>query len=100
MWITPVTDEAVWEQLCDNSAGSRVERCLQRPRRGEAQDGPSIPSQHRPDLGADWVRENGELVIAGDWLTESCISDAEQLEVTAACGVLRLQRRGMEVFRA
>ncbi|MCB5300583.1 hypothetical protein LH410_22315 [Yersinia intermedia] len=30
--------------------------------------------------------------ICGDWLTESGITDAEQLEVTAAPGVLRLQR--------
>ncbi|WP_145583569.1 hypothetical protein [Yersinia thracica] len=50
-------------------------------------------SQDRQDLGADWVRENGELVIAGDWLTESDITDAEQLEVTAAPDVIRLQRR-------
>ncbi|QDW35405.1 hypothetical protein FFE93_003495 [Yersinia sp. KBS0713] len=56
-------------------------------------------SQDRQDLGADWVRENGELVIAGDWLTESGITDAEQLEVTAAPDVLRLQRREGEVFR-
>ncbi|WON75601.1 hypothetical protein [Serratia sp. UGAL515B_01] len=46
------------------------------------------------------MRENGELVIAGDWLTESSITDAEQLEVTAAPGVLRVQRREVEVFRA
>ncbi|CNE46580.1 Uncharacterised protein [Yersinia intermedia] len=30
--------------------------------------------------------------ICGDWLTESGITDAEQLEVTAAPGVIRLQR--------
>ncbi|MCW6569456.1 hypothetical protein NFB65_14575 [Yersinia ruckeri] len=49
-------------------------------------------SQHRQDLGADWVRENSELVIGGDWLTESGITDAEQLEVNAAPGVIRLRR--------
>ncbi|KEY57098.1 hypothetical protein SRDD_40000 [Serratia sp. DD3] len=32
LWVTTVTDEATW----DKSAGSRFERCLQRPRRGEA----------------------------------------------------------------
>ncbi|WON77064.1 hypothetical protein [Serratia sp. UGAL515B_01] len=37
--------------------------------------------------------ENGEVIIGGDWLTESGIASAEQLEVTAAPGVLRLQRR-------
>ncbi len=57
-------------------------------------------SQDRQDLGADWVRENGEVIIGGDWLTESDIANAEQLEVTAAPGVLRLQRREEEVFRA
>ncbi|SMB52017.1 conserved hypothetical protein [Serratia proteamaculans] len=57
-------------------------------------------SQHRPDLGADWVRQNGELVIGGDWLTESGITDAEQLEVTAAPGVIRLRRREDVGFRA
>jgi hypothetical protein len=51
-------------------------------------------------LGADWVRENGEVIIGGDWLTESGIASAEQLEVTAAPGVLRLQRREDEVFKA
>ena len=75
LWITPVTDEAVWEQLCE-------------------------ASQHRPDLGADWVRENGQLIIGGDWLTESGITEAEQLEITAAPGVIRLQRRKEDVFRA
>ncbi|CRG52692.1 hypothetical protein [Yersinia wautersii] len=75
LWLTVVTDEATWEALCE-------------------------ANQDRQDLGADWVRENGELVIAGDWLTESSITDAEQLEVTAALGVLRLQRREVEVFKA
>jgi hypothetical protein len=46
------------------------------------------------------VRENGEVIIGGDWLTESGITDAEQLEVNAAPGVIRLQRREEEVFRA
>lgn len=57
-------------------------------------------SQDRQDLGADWVRENGEVIIGGDWLTESDITDAEQLEVTAAPGVLRVQRREVEIFKA
>ncbi|WP_232519140.1 hypothetical protein [Serratia sp. BW106] len=57
-------------------------------------------SQHRPDLGADWVRQNGELVIGGDWLTESSITDTEQLEVTAAPGIIRLRRREARVFSA
>ncbi|HHL2500676.1 TPA: hypothetical protein ACQ301_002731 [Yersinia enterocolitica] len=43
-------------------------------------------------LGADRVRKNGELVIDGDWFTESGITGTEQLEVTAAPSVIRLQR--------
>ncbi|EEQ04737.1 hypothetical protein yberc0001_39520 [Yersinia bercovieri ATCC 43970] len=46
------------------------------------------------------VRENGELIIGGDRLTESGINDAEQLEVSAALGVIRLQRWEVDVFRA
>ncbi|MGQ8817305.1 hypothetical protein [Serratia sp. NA_13] len=75
LWITTVTDDATWEALCK-------------------------ASQHRPDLGADWVRQNGELVIAGDWLTASGITEAEQLEITAALGVSRLQRREVGGFEA
>ncbi|MFS2224860.1 hypothetical protein [Pantoea sp. B65] len=72
LWITVVTDEATWEALYEASQ----------------------------DLGADWVRENGEVIIGGDWLTESDIAGAEQLELIIAPGVLRLQRREVEVFKA
>lgn len=75
LWITLVTNAATWNALCE-------------------------ASQQRQDLGADWVRDNGELVIGGDWLTESGIIKAEQLEITAAPGVIRLQRREVEVFKA
>lgn len=75
LWLTTVTDDATWNALC-------------------------AASQHRPDLGADWVRQNGELVIGGDWLTEAGITDAEQLDVTAAPGVIRLWRREVGGFRA
>ncbi|HHL2502334.1 TPA: hypothetical protein ACQ301_004468 [Yersinia enterocolitica] len=51
-------------------------------------------------LGADGVRKNGELVIDGDWLTESGITDVAQLEITATPGVIRLQRREDGVFKA
>ncbi|WP_370570916.1 MULTISPECIES: hypothetical protein [Serratia] len=72
--ITVVTNEASQEKLCETS-------------------------QDRQDLVAYWARENGELIIGDDWLTESDITDAEQLEVTAAPGVLRLQRQEVDVFR-
>lgn len=69
LWITPVTDAATWDALCEASL-------------------------QRQDLGVDWVRENGEVIIGGDWLTESSITDVAQLEITAAPGVIRLQPRG------
>jgi hypothetical protein len=75
LWITTVTDAATWEAVCE-------------------------ASQHRYDLGADWARENGDLIIGGEWLTESGISSAEQLEITAAPGVIRLRHRENEVFKA
>jgi hypothetical protein len=40
------------------------------------------------------------LIIDGDWLTESRIIDVTQLEIAAAPGVIRLQRREEEVLRA
>jgi len=39
------------------------------------------------------VRENGEVIIGGSWLTEFGITDAGQIEIAAAADVLRLQRR-------
>jgi hypothetical protein len=39
------------------------------------------------------VRENGEVIIGGSWLTGFSITEAGQLEITTAPGVLRLQRR-------
>ncbi|CAI1642159.1 HSP20-like domain of uncharacterised function (DUF1813) [Serratia grimesii] len=75
LWITLVTDEATWNALCE-------------------------ASQQRQDLGADWVWEYGELIIGGDWIIESGITDVAQLEITAAPGVLRLQRREVGEFRA
>ncbi|HDL8287315.1 TPA: hypothetical protein PXQ99_004181 [Yersinia enterocolitica] len=75
LWITLVTDAATWNALCE-------------------------ASQQRQDLGADWVRDSGEVIIGGDWLTGSGITEAEQLEITAAPGVIRLQLREEKVFRA
>nr|WP_184280450.1 hypothetical protein [Serratia fonticola] len=45
------------------------------------------------------MRENDEVIIGGNWLTDSGITDAEQLEVTAAPGVIRLRRREVEIFQ-
>ncbi|HEN3280315.1 TPA: hypothetical protein U5D21_002144 [Yersinia enterocolitica] len=59
--MTVVTDNATWDELCE-------------------------ASQHRPDLGADWVRQSGEVIIGGNWLTEP--------------GVIRLWRRENGMFKA
>jgi len=75
LWITLVTDEATWNALCE-------------------------ASQQRQDLGADWVRQNGELIIAGGWIIEPGITDVAQLEISAAPGVIRLRRREDGAFRA
>ncbi|CDG19407.1 SymE family type I addiction module toxin [Xenorhabdus doucetiae] len=32
-------------------------------------------TENHPYQGIDWVRENGELYLAGDWLTESGLLD-------------------------
>jgi len=66
--VTTVIDEAEWKALCE-------------------------ASQQWQNLGADWVRENGKMIIGGDWLTGIGITEAGQLEITAALGVIRLQRR-------
>ncbi len=66
--VTTVTDEAEWKELCE-------------------------ASQQWQDLGADWVRENGGVITGGSWLTGFGITEAGQLEITAAPGVIRLQRR-------
>lgn len=57
-------------------------------------------SQYGHDLGADWVNYHGELIIAGDWLTESGINDAEEQEIAAAPGVIWLRRREEEILEA
>ncbi|CAM4076935.1 hypothetical protein [Serratia silvae] len=75
LWITSVTDAATWEAVCE-------------------------ASQHRQDLGADWVRQNGEVIIGGGWIIESGITDVAQLEITAAPGVIQLRRREEDTFRA
>jgi len=36
------------------------------------------------------VRENGEVITGGSWLTGSGITDVEQLEITTAPGELQL----------
>ncbi|UZH03008.1 hypothetical protein OJ965_20505 [Pantoea anthophila] len=63
--VTTVTGEAEWKALCE-------------------------ASQQWHDIGADWVRESGEVILGGDWMTGFGITEAGQQEITAAPGVFRL----------
>jgi len=40
------------------------------------------------------------VIVGGDWIIESGITDAEQLESNATPGVIRLQRREVEGGKA
>lgn len=75
LWITVVTDEASWKEICS-------------------------ASEYRHDLGADWVRENGDLIVGGQWLTDLGITAASEVDITANTGVICLQRREEKGFRA
>ena len=74
LWITPVNDDAIWQALCE-------------------------ATQFDSTLGADWVRDNGDISIGGDWLTDIDISGLEQLEITYAPTIIKIQRR-TGVFQA
>lgn len=73
--ISVVHDNTTWEGLC--------EAC-----------------QHNPALGADWVQDNGQLVIGGDWLTEMGITEAKHVDVATAPGVIIIRRRREGILRA
>ncbi|MGC6389989.1 hypothetical protein ACMV8I_20400 [Ewingella sp. S1.OA.A_B6] len=68
LWVTTVTDEQEWQTLCE-------------------------ASQRHHDLGADWVRDDGSLVIAGDWLTQLNISRAEDVDIIPTPNVIIVRRR-------
>jgi hypothetical protein len=34
-----------------------------------------------PHIGMDWIRDNGELYLAGDWLTQCCLTE-QQLAIS------------------
>ncbi|MGC6389063.1 hypothetical protein ACMV8I_15595 [Ewingella sp. S1.OA.A_B6] len=75
LWVTTVTDEQEWQALCE-------------------------ASQYDQDLGADWVHNDGRLVIGGDWLTEIGITQAGHVDVATAPGIIIIRRREGGVFRA
>ena len=70
-----VNNNATWEGLCE-------------------------ASQHNPALGADWVRDDGQLVIGGDWLTEIGITEAEHVDVATAPNIIIIRRRGDGILKA
>ncbi|EFE94633.1 hypothetical protein [Serratia odorifera] len=73
--LTLVTDNDEWDTLCADS-------------------------QHGYDLGADWVRQNGELVIGGDWLSEFDLTRPKQIKATAAPGKIVITQREQGYFSA
>jgi hypothetical protein len=70
-----VHDSATWQGLC--------EAC-----------------QHNPALGADWVQDNGQLVIGGDWLTGIGITEAAHVDIATAPGIIIIKRRRDGILRA
>ncbi|MGC6389058.1 hypothetical protein ACMV8I_15565 [Ewingella sp. S1.OA.A_B6] len=68
LWVTTVTDQQDWDALCE-------------------------ASQYDQDLGADWVHDDGSLVIAGDWLTQLDISRAEDVDIISAPHLIIVRRR-------
>ncbi|MGC6389881.1 hypothetical protein ACMV8I_19840 [Ewingella sp. S1.OA.A_B6] len=68
LWVTTVTDEQEWQALCE-------------------------ASQYDQDLGADWVRGDGSLVISDDWLTQLHISRAEDVDIIPTPNVIIVRRR-------
>lgn len=75
LYVAVVNDNIAWEGLCE-------------------------ASQHNHTLGADWVHEEGQLMIGGDWLTEIGITEAEHVDVATAPGIIIIRRRSEGILRA
>lgn len=74
LYVTVVNDNATWGGLCE-------------------------ASQHNPALGADWVQDNRQLVIGGDWLTDLGITEAGHVDVATAPGLIVIRRRMEGILR-
>lgn len=50
-----------------------------------------------PHIGVDWVRDNGELYLAGDWLTQ-CGLTGQPLVISVMSGkvVIQVQQENMQ----
>ncbi|AWH87802.1 hypothetical protein [Limnobaculum parvum] len=66
LWVIPVDDESSWLTLCHCSDA---------------------------ELGLDVIRDNGELYLAGDWLTEIGITQASDIDMLCDTGVIVLFNR-------
>ncbi|WP_339057752.1 hypothetical protein [Candidatus Regiella endosymbiont of Tuberolachnus salignus] len=72
LWITHIGNNETWNALCE---------------------------ANEPELGADWVRDKGEMVISGSWLTDIGITQAEHVEITAAApGVIKVECKGVTLL--
>ncbi|AHG19540.1 hypothetical protein Z042_07905 [Chania multitudinisentens RB-25] len=50
-----------------------------------------------PHIGADWIRDNGELYLAGDWLTQSYLT-GQPLAISVIPGkvIVQVQQGNMQ----
>ncbi|MFG1173014.1 SymE family type I addiction module toxin [Erwiniaceae bacterium CAU 1747] len=49
-----------------------------------------------PHIGADWIRDSGELYLAGDWLTQCGLTGLPlAISVTPSQVVIQVQQRNM-----
>ena len=74
LYVAVVNNDATWEGLCE-------------------------ASQHNPALGADWGRDDGQLVIGDDCLTEMGITEEEHVDVATAPNIIIIRRRGDGILR-
>ncbi|MFI3312236.1 hypothetical protein [Ewingella allii] len=75
LFISVVHDNALWEAVCE-------------------------ASEHNPKLSADWVRDDGQLVVGGDWLTAMGITEAEHVDVATVPNIIIIRRRMEGILRA
>jgi len=65
--IMPINDPVIWHALCSAAQWDKT-------------------------LGADWVNAQGELNIAGSWLTDIGISQLEQLDYRVQPGLISIRK--------
>lgn len=73
--VSVIRDQATWDTVCETS-------------------------QYNSTVGADWVRDDGHLVIGGDWLTDIDITQAEHVDIAITPGIIIIRRRMEGILRA